>query len=337
MTRIAEVLLEWYDAHHRSFPFRGTRDPYRVWISEIMLQQTRTETVGAYYTRFLERFPNVHSLADAPEQEVLKAWEGLGYYSRARNLHNAARIICTGMNGVFPGSAKALRELPGIGAYTAAAIASIAYDEPVPALDGNLIRVFCRLGNVLDCADEPSVRTALEKTASEQMPPVRCGDFNQALMDLGATVCLPGRPVCERCPLSGLCLAHREGDPASLPRKKPKAAPKEEHLNVYLFLRDDGRIAVTRRKEGLLRSMALFPTSPVSAQEEESGTVLGSARHVFTHRIWEMTIRSALLPEGADTFSGQELLWVTRKELEALPFPAAMREALRLAKELPEL
>ena len=191
---LSTLLLAWYDAHGRVLPFRGTKDPYRIWLSEIMLQQTRTETVGAYYTRFLARFPDVFALADAPEQDVLKCWEGLGYYSRARNLHKAAKQVAQQYHGSFPADLDALRALPGVGDYTAAAVASIAFDLPAPAMDGNLTRVLSRFHGVREDVGMPSVKRRLLDLAQGDMPPVRCGDFNQALMDLGATVCIPGTP-----------------------------------------------------------------------------------------------------------------------------------------------
>ena len=185
------LLLSWYDAHKRTLPFRGTKDPYRIWVSEIMLQQTRTETVAGYYSRFLDRFPDVFALADAPEEDVLKCWEGLGYYSRARNLHKAAKAVVEQYGGVFPADLEKLRALPGVGDYTAAAVTSIAFDIPAPAMDGNLTRVLSRFHGIREDVDIPAVKRRLADLGREDMPDTRCGDFNQALMDLGATVCTP--------------------------------------------------------------------------------------------------------------------------------------------------
>ena len=197
-------LLYWYDVHARVLPWRGERDPYRVWLSEIMLQQTQAETVKGYYARFLERFPTVFELAKGDEQEVLKLWEGLGYYSRARNLHATAKAVAREMGGVFPSCAEELKKLPGIGPYAANAIASIAYGEPVPALDGNQARVLSRV-----LAWEEAIKTPFDllKPASALMNRSRPGDYNQALMDLGAMVCAPKSPTCGECPVAAHCRA----------------------------------------------------------------------------------------------------------------------------------
>ena len=197
--RITAKLLAWYDVHQRSFAFRGTKAPYRIWLSEMMLQQTRTETVVPYYERFLTLFPDVFALAAAPLEQVLKAWEGLGYYTRARNLHRTANIVAGELDGVFPKTAKELQALPGIGPYAAAAIASIAYDEAIPAMDGNLNRVISRLFLVQEDIGSPAVKRRLQELGQSLMPLTRAGDMNQALMDLGATICLFGIPDCGRC------------------------------------------------------------------------------------------------------------------------------------------
>ena len=335
------LLLAWYDAHRRSLPFRGTRDPYRIWISEIMLQQTRTETVAGYYRRFLERFPDVFSLAGAPEQDVLKCWEGLGYYSRARNLHKTAKIIAEQYGGQFPRNRDALRALPGVGDYTAAAVASIAFDLPEPAMDGNLTRVLSRFHGIREDVGMPSVKRRLADLARQDMPPVRCGDFNQALMDLGATVCVPGTPDCAVCPLRPLCDAFRAGDADLLPVKAAAKPPKEVQLSVALVL-CHGRILVQQRKEALLNGLWVYPlieastpagiekalkSQGVSACYREK---LGDARHVFTHRVWQMTIHLLTAEEPAC----REGQFVSLREMDALPMPTAVRSAREQARTL---
>lgn len=336
------LLLAWYDQNRRSLPFRGTRDPYRIWVSEIMLQQTRTETVGAYYQRFLDRFPDVFSLAEAPEQDVLKCWEGLGYYSRARNLHKAAQAVVSRYQGVFPADAEALRALPGVGDYTAAAVASIAFDLPAPAMDGNLTRVLARFHGVREDVGIPSVKRHLAALARQDMPETRCGDFNQALMDLGATVCTPGTPDCGRCPLRVLCDACRAGDAEDLPVKAAAKPPTEVSLAVALVT-CRGRILMTQRKEALLKGLWVYPLidgARTPAQVEKGlkalgvraacGEALGTARHVFTHRVWQMTI----FPCQAADAACREGRFVSLSEMNALPLPTAMRAARAHAVDL---
>lgn len=333
--KIISSLLDWYDREKRSFAFRGPKDPYRVWLSEIMLQQTRTETMEAYYLRFLTHFPTLEALAEAPEEAVLKAWEGLGYYSRARNLLKTARLVVTERGGRFPESATELQKLPGIGPYTAAAIASIAFDEPVPALDGNLSRVISRLYCLEEDISSPGAKRRLQALGLKLMPADRPGDMNQALMDLGARLCLPGTPDCLACPLKAFCLAFREGEPERLPlmpgRKPPKVQPT---LVSLLFC--GGQVWLTQRRERLLQGLYVFHLQQTDdpAQAERGlalapGSLrpLGEARHVFTHRVWEMRIHAAdIKPEQAPP--GGRL--VSLEELLALPLPTAMRRAKEL-------
>ncbi len=342
---IISRLLSWYGMNKRAFPFRGTRDPYRVWLSEIMLQQTRTETAGPYYERFLARFPDVTALACASEEEVLKAWEGLGYYNRARNLHRAAKMVAGEMGGVFPKCAESLLKLPGVGPYAAAAIASIAFDEPVPAMDGNLNRVISRLFLVEDEISSPQTRNRLLDLGRALMPQEGAGDMNQALMDLGATVCLPGTPDCPRCPLSVDCLAYRDGDPARLPMLKKKRAPLILPVGVVLLQCGD-RILLIRRHQALLRGLYVFLLAEGDSGEETAlaaargsapsagqADFLGTSRHVFTHRIWEMKLYRVY----TDTCSPAEgAVWATAREIRALPLPAAMNAAKKAALDILE-
>ena len=336
---IALPLLQWYDRNKRTFSFRGTRDPYRIWVSEIMLQQTGTATVEPYYRRFIEKYPDIDTLSAAPEQEVMKMWEGLGYYSRARNLLQCARLVQEEYGGRFPEKAGDLKKLPGIGAYTAAAIASIAFDERVPAMDGNLYRVFARLSRTEESIDRPETKAALYALALSSFPDRRCGDMNQALMDLGATVCVPGTPDCSLCPLRPSCLA---GDlAAELPRRDKKKAPVLEEQWVFLCTLPDGRIAVTFKETGLLKGLYLFPMASRAGEEmppEEKAQAglypLARARHVFTHRIWDMAVCHTPYREETATIRRQKVKWVSREQLVSLPLPGAMRIPLQEALTL---
>jgi len=339
---LSSLLLSWYDRCGRTLPFRGTKDPYRIWISEIMLQQTRTETVGDYYQRFLEKFPDVFALADSDEQDVLKMWEGLGYYSRARNLHKAAKIIAADYHGIFPADYEKLLALPGVGEYTAAAIASIAFDLPCPAMDGNLTRVFSRVHGVREDVSQPSIKKKLLALAKNDMPQSRCGDFNQALMDLGATICTPGTPECEKCPLRTLCNAFAAGDQDMLPVKSASKPPREVKAAVAVVT-CRGKTLLLQRKEALLKGLWVFPMTEEgdtpAAMEKKLRQLgvrasfsghLGDARHIFTHRIWQMKIYHY----QADQAISREGTWATLEEMLALPIPTAVKAAKKHAETL---
>ena len=323
-------LLSWYDANARSLPWRGERDPYRVWLSEIMLQQTQTETVKGYYTRVLARFPDVQSLADAPEEAVLKLWEGLGYYSRARNLHAAARMVAREMNGAFPADAEGLRRLPGVGPYAANAIASIAYGESAPALDGNQMRVLSRV-----LAWEDTLRTPFDLAgpAMSLIDRARPGDYNQALMDLGATICTARAPRCDRCPVAAHCRA-READAAlEFPRKGAPVAKKQQDWTILLVYCGQ-RLLVRRRGKGLLGGMYEFvcveghPDRPELLEtlrargfdHPHDVQPLPEAKHVFTHLVWHMRgwrLACDGFPDGYAAVDGERI--------QALAFPSALR------------
>jgi A/G-specific adenine glycosylase len=329
LTQFARTLLDWYDKNARDLPWRLERDPYRVWLSEVMLQQTRAETVAGYYRAFLERFPTVESLARADMVDVLKQWEGLGYYSRARNLHRAAGIVVAA--GGFPGDVKGLRALPGVGEYTAGAIASIAFDLPEPAIDGNQVRVLSRVFGIRALATAPATRRALKDAARSVIPPQRPGDFNQAMMGLGALVCTP-RPDCARCPVAAMCDARRAGDASALPLMPPKIEKRTEQRAVALVFRGEKVLVRRRPEEGLLAGLYEFPSFAGARSGPEVLEALreigvtarrlkpaGSARHVFTHLIWQMTGWTC----EADKSDGGE--FVTAAALRALPFPTALR------------
>lgn len=304
MNRIAEILLDWYAREGRDLPWRRTRDPYRIWLSEVILQQTRVAQGMEYYLRFTERFPDVASLAAAPEDEVLKLWQGLGYYSRARNLKRAAQTVVQDFGGEFPDSYDDLRRLAGIGDYTAGAILSIAFGQAVPAVDGNVLRVAARLTgdsrNVLDS----KVRAAFRQAMADTMPQDRPGDFNQALMDLGAAVCLPnGKPLCDRCPAAGFCAAKRDGKQALLPVREKKKEKREVRLTLFIMKKEDGTAALRQRPDtGLLAGLWEFPHVEGELDEAAAAAQLAEwhvtplrweqilhAKHEFTHLRWRMT------------------------------------------------
>ena len=337
------LLLDWYDANRRVLPFRGTRDPYAVWISEIMLQQTRTDTVSGYYTRFMNRFPNIAALAQADEQEVLKYWEGLGYYSRARNLHKAAQIMQREYGGRFPAAYEGIRALPGVGDYTAAAVASIAYRLPYPAIDGNLTRVLARVHGVREDVDRPSVRRLIRELGEREIDRDRPGDWNQALMDLGATICVPGTPDCARCPLQAQCDAYAQGDADQLPIRAAARPPVPVDVGVGLVIAD-GRVLTIKRDAALLKGLWVFLLSEGDSTPEGMArrlevlgmqanriTPLGEARHVFTHRIWNMQLYRVDLSAVPKRMIGQ---WADAQTLTELPLPTAMKAARRAAMDI---
>ena len=336
-------LLPWYDQHKRVLPFRGIRDPYGIWVSEIMLQQTRTETVAGYYTRFLSLLPTVNALAAAPEEAVLKAWEGLGYYSRARNLHRAAQVIAAQYGGVFPGDYEAIRALPGVGDYTAAAVSSIAFGLPYPAIDGNLTRVISRVHGIREDVGIPSVKRRIAELAMAHIDRERPGDWNQALMDLGATVCVPGTPDCARCPLAAGCDACAEEDADLLPVRAAAKPPVPVDVGVGLVTCGD-RILMQRRDAALLRGLWVFFLMEGDASREGMQkklrslgldaaykTDLGEARHVFTHRVWNMRLYHF---EASEPIPLQDFSWVDAEQLRALPLPTAMRAAKKAAEAI---
>lgn len=339
-------LLRWYDGCKRDLPWRHTRDPYRIWLSEIMLQQTRTETVKGYYARFLELFPTVEALAAAEEEPVLKAWEGLGYYSRARSLRRAAQEVAFQRGGVFPPDYPGLLQLPGVGPYTAGAVASIAFGERVPAVDGNVYRVLSRLFGIRESVDSPAVQRRIRELALELMPQERPGDYNQALMELGATLCAPLRPQCEACPFQNRCDAYEEGDMEILPIHEKKQPQRIVNVAVCL-LTWESRVLIIKRTQRMLRGLYVFylaeeETDPeaVAGLMAEHGlscafqAKLGTARHVFTHRIWEMELLHYTLGEPPsqavlDALNGK---LATGEELAGAAMPAAMKAARGAAK-----
>ena len=321
----AARLLLWYGAQHRDLPWRRTRDPYRIWVSEIMLQQTRVEAVIPYYERFLERFPSAAALAAASEEEVLASWSGLGYYSRARNLHKAARLI----DGVFPGSYQAIRELPGVGDYTAAAISSIAFGLPYAVLDGNVMRVVARVTN--DPADIGASRTRarFRELAQQWLDRRRAGAFNQAMMELGATVCLPRAPRCGICPLAAVCEARRVGRQQRLPVKLRKTQPVKIAMAVAVVERR-GRLLLWQRAADSRRLAGFWELpSPEQLPELHAMPEIGTFRHTITHHRYRVTVRAGSLARTAR--AARPLRWIPIGTLPSLPLSTTARKALRLA------
>ncbi len=342
---ISAVLLDWFDQLQIQLPWRGSRDPYRIWLSEIMLQQTRMAAVETYYARFLERFPTIEDLAAAPLDEVLKTWEGLGYYSRARNLHRLAQIVVNEQHGQFPATAEALQQLPGIGRYTAAAIASIAFHQRVAVLDGNVMRVLARVFDLTEDITESSTQKQLWHIAESLLPTERAGDYNQALMDLGRLVCVPRRPTCEACPLQSQCLAFVHHTTAQRPVKTPKA-PVKEVCAVAAVLRDDANrlLLVQRPPHGLLGGLWSLPggfCEPEEALTEGLQRLLRAnlqleisvaeqlavATQTLTHL--RLTVRAfdGQITAGAPTALGiAAFAWVAMADLDQFSFGKADRE-----------
>jgi len=341
------ALLDWYDRHRRVLPWRaapGQRgDPYQVWLSEIMLQQTTVKAVGPYYARFLARWPNVRTLAAAPLDEVLKAWAGLGYYARARNLHACARAVVERHDGKFPHSEAELRALPGIGAYTAAAIAAIAFDVRATPVDGNIERVIARL-YAID-TPLPAAKPEIFRLASGLTPARRAGDFAQALMDLGATICSPKRPACALCPWTQSCTARVRGDAESLPRRLPKREGTLRQGAAFVVHRADGFLLVrTRPAKGLLGGMTEVPTTEWTQDFEADGAVDGAprfpkgaksvswrrvpgvVRHTFTHFPLELTVYVAMVKANAQAPAGTR--WVALADIGGEALPSLMRKVV---------
>ena len=332
--QLPQVLLAWYDLNKRDLPWRENRDPYRIWVSEIMLQQTRVEAVKGYFTAFINQFPSVQSLAEADDELLHKLWEGLGYYSRVRNLKKAAISIVQDHGGVFPSSYEDVIALPGIGPYTAGAICSIAYNQPTPAVDGNVLRLIARLTDDDTPIDGPKMKQKV-KVALEAVYPDRAGDFTQALMELGATLCGPnGKPACDICPCCGFCMGYQRGNGEKLPVKRPKKGRRVEGKTV-LVMSCDGRYALMKRpSKGLLASMWQFPELPdkLSAEDtidkvEQMGIKTTNIpmhlerKHIFTHIEWDMSGVYLEVDTEDDRF-----MWFTPEEISRdVALPTAYR------------
>ena len=343
----AADLLAWYDRHRRALPWRAPRgqhaDPYRVWLSEIMLQQTTVKAVAPYYARFLKHWPDLEALAAAPLDDILKAWAGLGYYARARNLHACARAVVERHDGQFPNSEAGLRELPGIGAYTAAAIAAIAFDQAVTPIDGNIERVTARLYAI--ATPLPAAKPEIARLTRALTPRRRTGDFAQAMMDLGATICTPKKPACALCPWSANCAAHSLGQADMFPIRLPKRDGVLRRGAAFVVRRTDHFILLrTRPARGLLGGMAEVPTTPWSAEFDESEAfeaaprfasmrkpivwrkIGGVVRHVFTHFPLELTVYRSEVPCAVPAPDGMR--WTAISGLGEEALPSVMRKVV---------
>ena len=341
---IVEPLVQWYQKNKRILPWRIEKDPYKIWISEIMLQQTRIEAVKEYYHRFMLALPTVNDLASIKEEKLLKLWQGLGYYNRARNLKKAATIIKDEYHGIMPSCYDELVKLPGIGEYTAGAIASIAYNEKVTAVDGNVLRVISRIigsrKNVLEESTKKEITAMLTSVI-----PKEAGDFNEGLMELGETICLPNQdPLCEKCPLKQYCYAYENNVTSELPVREKKQKKETEGKTVFLFMTEEGKIAIRKRPDkGLLAGLYEFPNVDKILEEKEIEQVAqtyqlkiesikkaGKYKHIFTHKIWQMHGHKAVVSE-----ENKEFLWVTMEQLKKeYPIPTAFQPFVKLLEKI---
>lgn len=352
LTSMGRRLLEWYERHGRALPWRETRDPYAIWVAEIMLQQTRVEAAIPYYEQFLARFPTVQALADASLEQVLKAWEGLGYYARARNLHRAARLVVSEMDGNLPVTPEALYSLPGVGHYTAAAIASIAFGHEAVALDGNLRRVLCRLFAIDDDPGRPNTQRRLESLAQAMLPRGRAGDLNQALMDLGAMICTPANPQCLLCPLFHHCRARKESLQNELPFHATRSFRPHRDVTAGVIWDDSEHMLITQRPlDGLLGGLWEFPggkrlpgeTLPACllreideelAIEIRVGELLCVVEHAFTHFYMTLYAFDCRWLGGSPRCLGcRDLRWVTLDDLDAFAFPVADQKIIAYLRD----
>ena len=332
---LSGVLLPWYKENKRMLPWREDKEPYHVWLSEIMLQQTRVEAVKGYYSRFLSVLPTIEALASCDEDVLHKLWEGLGYYSRVRNLKKAAGIILAEHGGRFPGEYAQIRALPGIGDYTAGAICSICFDKPTPAVDGNVMRVMSRLQDDAMPIDQPARKKEVRRQLAEVYP-AEAGDFTQALMELGATLCGPNKkPDCEACPCKDFCLGYQRGTAEQLPVKSPKKGRKQEAITVFILRCGDSFVLEKRPESGLLAGLWQFPN--ITGKLDAAGAMAWAAeqglktedirrisekKHIFTHIQWNMTGIYLEISEKAEYFQ-----WFTEKEIERIAaLPTAFRQ-----------
>ncbi len=323
MANIQRAILEWYDQNKRNLPWRDSKNPYFIWISEVVLQQTRVEQGAPFFHRLIEAFPSVEALAAATEQEVLTVWKGLGYYSRARNLHKAAQQIITAHSGVFPREFLALKKLPGVGEYTAAALSSICFNQAIAAVDGNVIRVVSRLLDLSDPVESSQTARSITEFANELLSPTRPGDFNQAMMDFGSMVCTPKSPSCASCPLATVCLARINNTQHVRPVKKPK----KKAVNRFLLFKvqlQEGKIRMIQQQKGSIwENLFLFPFDEFSSEaaflariSQESLMINDRAIHVLSHQ----RLHYAVVMTQEHTPASREF-WFSKEELYDLPTP----------------
>ena len=340
----ADLLLSWYGENKRDLPWRRTSEPYAVLVSEMMLQQTRVDTVIGYYREFMLRFPDVYALASASETDVLNAWKGLGYYSRARNLHRAAKMVAAQMDGNFPDTLEGWRKLPGVGAYIAGAVMSIALGKPCAAVDGNVLRVISRIDSLRGDITSPAARRDVEARVQRMMPQDRTSDFTQALMELGALVCKPTSPECSHCPVASQCTALAQDVVEQIPVKTPKKAPREVMLMVAVAECAGSLLMEHRGEDMLLAGMWGLPTAELSdgilpeallkeryALALSLGLQIGHAVHVFTHQRWEMDIRYYHMDKQCDIPGNLE--WVPIEGIDEKPVPKAFQKVIDVFRQ----
>ena len=324
----AHTLLTWYDEHKRSLPWRGEKDPYKIWISEIILQQTRVQQGWDYYLRFIAAFPDVQTLAAAEEEQVLRLWQGLGYYTRARNLHAAAQQIVNKHHGVFPNRYEEIRALKGVGDYTAAAIASIAFGLPHPAVDGNVLRVSARIFGIPDDIASPATRTDITQRCTQLIDPQRPGEFNQAMMEIGAIVCLPKNPKCDECPFQRECHAATHGLTSTLPVKIRRTAKRERFFHFSIHIYNNSMILEKRTGRDIWRNLYQFPL-----QETDADTTLpnlkciAQLREVLTHQI--IHARFYIMEERRKPTLSEHQILVPQEKIGDFPMPKLMVEFLK--------
>jgi len=334
-------LIQWFRNEQRILPWRENQDPYRVWVSEIMLQQTRVDTVIPYFNNFLMKFPTLEALAEADEQEVLKAWEGLGYYSRARNLQNAVKEVVEEYQGVVPSEPEEIAKLKGVGPYTKGAILSIAYDKPIPAVDGNVMRVLSRILHVEEDIAKPSTKKLFEELITELISHEDPSSFNQGLMELGALVCTTKNPSCLLCPIQEQCRAFEQGIEEELPIKSSKKKQKKAPYMLLLIQNKQGEVLIEQRpSSGLLASLWQYPMVPLADVDRESAPhwfygeygltielkeTKQTIKHVFSHLIWEMEVVTAEIISGE--VDHERARFVTLDERNDYPFPVSHQKA----------
>jgi A/G-specific adenine glycosylase len=345
---LAAQLLHWYRTNARDLPWRKDKDAYKIWVSEIMLQQTRVEAVKEYYKRWMERFPTPKALAQSSEQEVLACWQGLGYYSRARNLLLGVRKVCTEYGGIVPNDAARIQKLPGVGEYTAGAIASIAFDQRTPAIDGNVLRIFSRLFCLNEDIAKQSAKRKIKDLLHQYMPVRECGDFNQALMDLGAMICIPRKPRCPLCPLTNLCEAYEKEVQDVLPVKEPKKPPQKIMLVAGIIKRERTFLVQQRPAAGLLAGMWEFPTVEITAEETAMQALEDAVwnqlnqkihvenknshyLHTFSHRQWDISFYHCEWLTGHDL--PPNACWSDLKSINNIPWAGPHHKvAIKLSK-----
>ncbi len=340
-------LINWFKEEQRELPWRKDQDPYKVWVSEIMLQQTRVDTVIPYFNRFIQWFPTINDLANANEDKVLKAWEGLGYYSRVRNLHSAVKEVSEKYNGQVPNTPKEIADLKGVGPYTAGAILSIAYGIPEPAVDGNVMRVLSRILSIWEDIAKPSTRKIFEKAVRELISHEEPSNFNQALMELGALICTPTSPSCLLCPVREHCHAFHEGVETELPIKSKKNSQRAVELAAAIVKDEHGNILIHKRPEtGLLANLWEFPNvelhqpfvmerSRIADYFQETFNMniklekgIGQIEHIFSHLIWNIRVFTGTISSNIP--QGSEWKWVSPEEMEDYAFPVSYHKILKL-------